>query len=73
MDLGLAGKVAALVGATAVGVIVSNIDRGSSLAVLRGVPWVALIVISAVAGVVLQYSNPTSAQATLSKHDATRL
>ncbi len=34
---------------------------------------VALIVISAVAGVVLQYSNPTSAQATLSKHDATRL
>jgi D-xylose transport system permease protein len=41
-----AGKVAALVGATAVGVIVSNIDRGSSLAVLRGVPWVALIVIA---------------------------
>jgi len=33
----------------------------------------ALVIISAVAGAVLQYSNPTSAQATLSKHDATRL
>jgi len=34
---------------------------------------VALVVISAIAGGVLHYSNPTSAQANLSKHDATRL
>jgi hypothetical protein len=34
---------------------------------------VALIVISAVAGAVLHATNPTSAQANLSKHDATRL
>lgn len=34
---------------------------------------VALVVISAVAGVVLTNSNPDAAQANLSKHGATRL
>jgi hypothetical protein len=33
----------------------------------------ALIIISAVAGGILHATNPTSAQANLSRHDATRL
>ena len=42
-------KILAIAAGTALGVVVSNLNRGSSLASLRGLPWVVLIVLAVLA------------------------